>query len=94
MNPEKVIICRCEDVTLKDILDLFEAGYDSFEEIKRIKRVGMGPCQANTCGKMVQWEIAKYFDRPLETVRFQNMRPFTTGVKLKAIREAADHEDE
>ncbi len=93
MRHEDIIICRCEDVTLADILKLFEEGYDSFEEIKRIKRVGMGPCQANTCGKMVQWEISRFFDRPLESVRFQNMRPFTTGVKLSAIREAADDED-
>ena len=94
MKPDDIIICRCEDVTLKDILELFEAGYDSFEEIKRIKRVGMGPCQAHTCGKMVQWEIAKYFGRRLEDVPFQNMRPFTTGVKLKAIKEAAEHEND
>ncbi|MFW6285299.1 MAG: (2Fe-2S)-binding protein [Bacillota bacterium] len=94
MKPEEVIICRCSDVTLKDLYDLFEEGYDTFEEIKRIKRVGMGPCQANTCGKMVQWEIAKYFERPLEDVPFHNMRPLTLGVKLSAIKEAADDEDQ
>ncbi len=93
MDPKQVIICRCSDVTLQDLYDLFEQGYDNFEELKRIKRVGMGPCQANTCGKMVQWEIAKYFDRSLEDVKFQNMRPFTLGVKLKSIKEAADDEE-
>jgi bacterioferritin-associated ferredoxin len=94
MKNEDIIICRCSDVTLKDLYDLFEKGYDTFEEIKRIKRVGMGPCQANTCGKMVQWELAKYFKRPLEEVPFHNKRPFTLGVKLNAIREARDNEDE
>ncbi len=94
MKAEDVIICRCSDVSLKDLYTLFEQGYDSFEELKRIKRVGMGPCQANTCGKMVQWEIAKYFNRSLEDVKFANMRPFTLGVKLDAIKEACDDEDE
>ncbi|MFW5913818.1 MAG: (2Fe-2S)-binding protein [Bacillota bacterium] len=94
MKDKDVIICRCSDVTLKDLYDLFEQGYDTFEEIKRVKRVGMGPCQANTCGKMVQWEISKYFDKPLEEVPFHNMRPFTLGVKLNAIKEATGDEDE
>ncbi len=94
MNPKDVIICRCSDVTLKDLYDLFDQGYETFEELKRVARVGMGPCQANTCGKMVQWEIAKYFSKPLDEVKFHNMRPFTLGVKLNAIKEASDDEDE
>jgi len=93
MDPKNVIICRCEDVTLADLYELFEEGYQTFEELKRIKRVGMGPCQANTCGKMVQWEIAKYFKKPLEDVKFQNTRPFTLGVKLRSIKEGADDEN-
>ena len=43
MNKKDVIICRCEDVTLEDLHNLMEEGYTSFEEIKRILRVGMGP---------------------------------------------------
>ncbi len=92
MKPENVIICRCSDVTLKELFDLFEDGYETFEELKRIKRVGMGPCQANTCGKMVQWEISKYFNIPLEEALFHNIRPLTMGVKLKAIGVQADEE--
>ncbi len=94
MDHKNVIICRCSDVTMKDLYDLFDQGYTTFEELKRIKRVGMGPCQANTCGKMVQWELAKYLKKPLDDVKFQNYRPFTLGVKLKAIVEASEDEDE
>ena len=92
MDPKNIIICRCSDVTLKEIYDLFDKGYHTFEEMKRIKRVGMGPCQATTCGKMVQWEIAKRFNKPLEEVPFTNIRPLTMGVKLKRIKESADDE--
>jgi len=93
MDPKNVIICRCSDVTLQDIYELFDRGYKTFEEMKRIKRVGMGPCQATTCGKMVQWEIAKYLNKPLEDVPFTNIRPLTMGVKLKSIKESADDEE-
>ena len=37
----------------------------TFEEIKRILRVGMGPCQGNTCGQLLQREISKYLKIPL-----------------------------
>jgi bacterioferritin-associated ferredoxin len=92
MNKKAVIICRCEDVTLQDIHDLLEQGYTSFEEIKRILRVGMGPCQGNTCGQLVQREISKYLKIKLEDVKTQKVRPLTTGVKLNSIKEGAKNE--
>lgn len=92
MNKENVIICRCEDITLKDLHKLFELGYIDFEEIKRISRLGMGPCQSNTCGNLVQREIAKYLRVNLEKVKTQKVRPLITGVKLKYIRDGARDE--
>ncbi|HEY8363934.1 MAG TPA: (2Fe-2S)-binding protein [Haloplasmataceae bacterium] len=92
MNKKDVIICRCEDVTLQEIHDLLEKGYTDFEEIKRILRIGMGPCQGNTCGQLVQREISKYLNVKLEDVKTQKVRPLTTGVKLNMIKEGAKDE--
>lgn len=92
MNKDKVIICRCEDVSLKDLHDVLEEGYTDFETIKRIIRVGMGPCQANTCGLLVQREIAKYTKQPLNKVKTQKVRPLISGVKMKSILEATKNE--
>ena len=92
MNKKDVIICRCEDVTLDDLHNLLEEGYTSFEEIKRILRVGMGPCQGNTCGQLVQREIAKFTNVPISEVETHKVRPLITGVKLKSIVEAIDNE--
>ncbi|MFK5883469.1 MAG: (2Fe-2S)-binding protein [Candidatus Izemoplasma sp.] len=88
MNKNDIIICRCEDVSLEDIHNLMDEGYTTFEEIKRILRIGMGPCQSNTCGTLAQREISKYLNQPLETINTQSVRPLITGVKLKAIVEA------
>ena len=33
---ENTIICRCSDVTLKEIRELINDGYVTFDEIKRI----------------------------------------------------------
>lgn len=93
MDPKKVLICRCSDVTLHDLYDLFDHGYETFEDLKRIKRIGMGPCQSQTCGKMVQWEISKRFNLPLEEVKTHTTRPLTTGVKLNVIAKGAHDEE-
>ena len=69
-----------------------EEGYTSFEEIKRILRVGMGPCQGNTCGQLVQKEIAKFTNTPINEVETHKVRPLITGVKLNSIVEALEDE--
>lgn len=92
MNKQDIIICRCEDVSLQDLHDCLNEGYETFEDVKRILRVGMGPCQGNTCGLLVQREIAKYFNKPLSKVKMQKVRPLITGVKLKSIVEATKNE--
>ena len=53
MQPEEdYIICRCEDVTLRDILEAVEEveGTVTPSEVKRRARAGMGWCQGRICG--------------------------------------------
>jgi len=56
---ENIIICRCNDVTLKEIEELIEQGITDIEEIKRLTRIGMGPCQGRTCIPIVASIIAR-----------------------------------
>lgn len=92
MSQNNVIICRCEDVTLKDIRNLLDQGYTSMDEIKRILRIGMGPCQGTTCSQLLQREISNYLKIPMEAVKTPTIRPLTSGVRLDAIKEGAEHE--
>ena len=85
MNNKDIIICRCEDVNLEQIHQLLEQGYTNFEDLKRLLRVGMGPCQANTCGFLIQREIAKFLGKPMEEVPVHKVRPLITGVQLSKI---------
>jgi bacterioferritin-associated ferredoxin len=93
MNKKDIIICRCEDVTLQQIHDFLDQGYQSFEDMKRLLRVGMGPCQANTCGHLIQREIAKYTGKKIEEVNIHKVRPMVMGVPLKSIAEGSKDED-
>ena len=45
----KVILCRCEDVTLADVRHAVTLGYADLEEVKRYTGFGTGPCQGKEC---------------------------------------------
>lgn len=93
MDKTKVMLCRCEDVTLADVHRLLEEGYTTFEDLKRLLRVGMGPCQANTCGHLIQKEISIFLNRPMEQVGVHKVRPLVLGVTLDQIAKGESHED-
>jgi len=85
MYEENIIICRCEDITLKEIREAINKGYTTVEEIKRITRAGMGPCQGKTCGLLIAKEISKMTNKPMEEIELQNIRPPYGGVTFKEI---------
>jgi bacterioferritin-associated ferredoxin len=91
---ENTIICRCSDVTLKDIRQLINEGYTSFDEIKRITRSGMGPCQGKTCGQLIIREIANATGQNIRDVKFQTNRPPVVGVKLGLIAKEGRRNEE
>ena len=45
----RVIVCRCEDVTLDEIQSAIDLGYRSIDELKRLTGFGTGPCQGKEC---------------------------------------------
>ncbi len=95
MDGEKdTIVCRCSDVTLARVRELIDEGYTSFEEIKRLSRVGMGPCQGKTCQQLVLRELSLRTGKPMRELIGQTSRPPVAGVALEAIaREAAQNEE-
>ena len=73
----KVILCRCEDVTLADIQHAVASGYDDLEEVKRYTGFGTGPCQGKECLRQVALAIAAAAGREPSAVQ-----PFTTRPPL------------
>lgn len=79
------IICRCEDVTLQDLEPLLEEGYETIEEIKRMSRCGMGPCQGRTCINSLIDLMARYQGCPPSAIEVPTFRPPTKPVHLGMI---------
>ncbi len=48
------IICRCEEVSLKDIKSAKENGLTTSQEIKMATRAGMGICQGRICRSLIE----------------------------------------
>lgn len=93
MSEEKTIVCRCEDLTLKDIRDLIKKGFKTMDEIKRISRCGMGPCQGRTCRQILMRELAKAQGKKLEEIEMTTFRPPTKNVKLGVVAGGADEDE-
>ena len=47
-------ICRCEEVSLRELDEAYEEGAGSFNVLKGWTRVGMGSCQGRMCGPFVR----------------------------------------
>ena len=57
---EETVICRCEDVTLKEINDSIKIGAKDINQLKSWTRCGMGPCQGRTCEDTISRIMSKY----------------------------------
>ena len=68
-SPEQ-IICRCEMVTKKEIIDALNRGITvkSIDAVKRRTRAGMGFCQGEFCGSRVRKIIAETLKIPEDEV--------------------------
>jgi bacterioferritin-associated ferredoxin len=92
MRDENTIICRCSDVSLVDVRRLIAEGYTSLDEIKRITRIGMGPCQGKTCGLLVLREISLATGKSMSELKNHTNRPVAVGVKLGLIAKSSEEE--
>ncbi len=60
--PDNTILCRCEDITFKDVRQAVRKGAESPNSIKQITRAGMGLCQGRQCGVLITRLIAELLE--------------------------------
>jgi NADPH-dependent 2,4-dienoyl-CoA reductase/sulfur reductase-like enzyme len=80
------LICRCEEISLRQIDEAISDGPLPIGDLKRATRVGMGPCQGRYCGMILSELVAKSHGAALdESMRFAPRMP----VKPVAIADIA-----
>lgn len=92
-NPD-MIICRCEEITLKEIMQAISEGARSVNEVKRKTRAGMGLCQGRSCGRLVRKLIAEHTSRKLGNIKPGTFRPPVRPLSLSALASLETDNDE
>ena len=83
---EKVnIICRCEEIEIDEIRKWIALGYDTFDELKRELRVGMGPCQGRGCRDIILRELSKATGKPIAELDPGTIPPPVKPIKLSLL---------
>ena len=87
---DNTIVCRCEDITLAEIRKVIADGYRTIDEVKRVTRAGMGPCQGRTCRMLIAQEISRHYKIPMEEVLMPTFRPLIKPVKLGSFLDSEE----
>ena len=67
---------------------MYQDGYRTIDEIKRVTRAGMGPCQGRTCRMLIAQELSSYYKLPLEEVLMPTFRPPVKPISMGALADA------
>ncbi|ACJ16755.1 Hypothetical protein TON_1267 [Thermococcus onnurineus NA1] len=86
----KKIICRCNDVTVEGVERLIDSGITDIEEIKRLLRIGMGPCQGRTCIPIVISILARKTGKRQEDIPLPKSRVPIMPVRVEVLVGGAD----
>jgi len=84
----ETMICRCEDISRERILSCIADGYKTIDEIKRVTRAGMGPCQGRTCRNLIAAELSRLYGVPMEDILMPTFRPPVKPVSMGALADA------
>ena len=72
---ERIIYCRCEDITEEEVVDAIRAGATTLEELKRTIRTGTGTCQGRTCTPMIRSILARELKLKPQDIKDMTKRP-------------------
>lgn len=79
------IVCRCQDITEEEVIAAIRQGATTIDEIKRLVRAGMGPCQGRTCRRLVSQIISRELKKPAGEIYPPTFRPPNRPVPFKLI---------
>ena len=86
----KIMLCRCEDVTLADLEHCVSRGYRDIEEVKRYTGFGTGPCQGKECLAPVATQLARLTSKPAASIPPFTSRPPLAPTPLKLLARAPE----
>lgn len=89
---DKTIVCRCSDVTIEEIREAINEGYHTVNELKKILRTGMGPCQGKNCSPIILRELSIMTGKPIEELDPGTYRQPVKAISIGSIEEGDGYE--
>jgi NADPH-dependent 2,4-dienoyl-CoA reductase/sulfur reductase-like enzyme len=83
---DETIICRCEELRLKDLRAALNDAPPDINDFKRVTRAGMGRCQGRMCGPFVQELLATTKGLSASSLGSLKIRPPLKPIPLGSIR--------
>jgi bacterioferritin-associated ferredoxin len=90
---EEKYICRCEEVTEKEIREAIRGGARSVVEIKRWTRAGMGICQGRSCRRLIERILAEELNLKPEEIEISSFRQPVRPVLIEAMQKLPDENE-
>jgi D-hydroxyproline dehydrogenase subunit alpha len=87
LSHDDTIICRCEEITKKEIMAAISDGCESVIWVKRKTRAGMGLCQGRSCGRFVAQWIAQQTGKDPALLVPDTQRPPVRPIPLEFLEE-------
>jgi len=84
---DDVIVCRCMEVTEREIREAIRSGCHTFNAVKKVTRAGMGLCQGRTCEQIINRLIAEETGINLGDLPPRSVRPPLRPIKAKKFAE-------
>ncbi len=81
----ETLVCRCEEVTARQVLDAVALGCQGPNQLKSFLRCGMGPCQGRLCGLTVTELIARARGVTQDEVGYFRLRPPVKPITLAEL---------
>jgi NADPH-dependent 2,4-dienoyl-CoA reductase/sulfur reductase-like enzyme len=85
------LVCRCEEVTARCVLDALQQGARLTNDVKLRTRAGMGPCQGRMCATSIAALIGRHCSLSPEEAGRPSLRPPAKPVPLSAFAHGAEH---
>lgn len=87
MAQEKLIICRCEEITEEEIRNAIRLGARTIRDVRLITRAGMGLCQGKTCEPLVRKILAQETGKAPGELFPATRRPPVRPIELEVLKE-------
>ncbi len=79
---DDTIVCRCEEVTAREIRQIIANGVTGINNIKKLTRAGMGNCQGRMCESTIAQMVSIETKRPVEEMGWFSPRPPVKPIPL------------